>query len=55
MAEMFAEASVALLAMLDAGTFRTTATRVVEFEEVPKVLTEMAARRTIGRPVVRIA
>ena len=55
MAEMFAEASAALLAMLDAGTFRTTATRVVEFDEVPKVLTEMAARRTIGRPVVRIA
>jgi NADPH2:quinone reductase len=55
MAEMFAEASRELLAMLDAGTFRTTATQVVEFELVPAVLTEMAARRTIGRPVVRIA
>ena len=55
MGEMFAEASVDLLAMLDAGTFRTTATQVVDFDEVPKVLTEMAARRTIGRPVVRIA
>jgi NADPH2:quinone reductase len=55
MAEMFAEASRELVAMLDAGTFRTTATDVVEFEQVPAVLTEMAARRTIGRPVVRIA
>ncbi len=54
MTQMFAEASVDLLAMLDAGTFRTTATHVVEFDEVPHVLTEMAARRTIGRPVVRI-
>jgi len=55
MAAMFAEASRELLAMLDAGTFRSTATQVVEFDEVPAVLTEMAARRTIGRPVVRIA
>jgi NADPH2:quinone reductase len=55
MSEMFAEAGAALLAMLDAGTFRTTATQVVDFAAVPKVLTDMAARRTIGRPVVRIA
>jgi NADPH:quinone reductase len=55
MAEMFAEANADLARMLDAGTFRTTATQVVEFGEVPKVLAEMAARRTIGRPVVRIA
>jgi NADPH:quinone reductase-like Zn-dependent oxidoreductase len=41
--------------MLDAGTFRTTVTHVVGFDEVPKVLTDMAARRTIGRPVVQIA
>ena len=26
-----------------------------EFEDVPAVLTDMAARRTIGRPIVRIA
>jgi NADPH2:quinone reductase len=55
MAAMFAEANADLLAMLDAGTFRTTATQVVDFDEVPKVLAEMAARRTIGRPVVRIS
>ncbi len=55
MAEMFADANRALLAMLDAGTFRPTPTQVVEFDDVPAVLTEMAARRTIGRPIVRIA
>ena len=55
MAQMFAEANAELGEMLDAGTFRTTATQVVDFADVPKVLTDMAARRTIGRPVVRIA
>lgn len=55
MREMFAEANRELVAMLDAGTFRTTATQVIDFDDVPSVLTDMAARRTIGRPVVRIA
>jgi NADPH2:quinone reductase len=55
MVEMFAEANTDLLAMLDAGTFRTTATQVVDFADVPKTLTDMTARRTIGRPVVRIS
>jgi NADPH2:quinone reductase len=55
MAEMFAEANADLVAMLDAGTFHTTATQVVDFGDVPTVLTDMAARRTIGRAVVRIA
>jgi NADPH2:quinone reductase len=55
MAEMFAEANRDLAAMLAAGTFRTTATQPIEFDEVPAVLTEMAARRTIGRPVVQIS
>jgi NADPH:quinone reductase len=55
MTEMFDEANRELLAMLDAGTFRPTATEVVEFDDAPRVLSEMAARRTIGRPVVRIA
>ncbi|HEY8216160.1 MAG TPA: zinc-binding dehydrogenase [Acidimicrobiia bacterium] len=54
MAAMFAEANHDLSAMLEAGTFRTTATRVVELEDVPSVLTDMAARRTVGRVVVRI-
>src|SRR5207245_10244708 len=53
MAEMFAEANVDLVARLDAGTFRTTVTQVVDFDEVPKMLTEMAGRRTIGRSVER--
>ena len=55
MSDMFAEANADLVARLDAGTFRTTATQVVSFDEVPQVLTDMAARRTIGRPVVRIS
>jgi hypothetical protein len=41
--------------MLDDGTFRPTATQLVEFDDVPQVLTAMAERRTVGRPVVRIA
>jgi NADPH2:quinone reductase len=55
MAAMFAEASSELAAMLDAGTYHPTPTRVIEFDEVPAVLTAMAARDTIGRPVVRLA
>jgi NADPH:quinone reductase len=55
MQDMFAEANDALLAMLDAGTFRVTATRVVDFDDVPGALSDLAARRTLGRTVVRMA
>ena len=55
MAVMFAEASSEPLTMPDAGTFRPTATEVVEFDGVPAVLAAMAERRTIGRPVLRLA
>jgi NADPH2:quinone reductase len=55
MRQMFVDAERDLLAMLDAGTFRPTPTQTVDFGDVPAVLTDMAARRTIGRPVVRIA
>jgi NADPH:quinone reductase len=55
MAAMFDTASAELRAMLAAGTFRPTPSRVVAFDDVPSILTEMAARRTIGRPVVRLA
>lgn len=55
MAAMFDAASADLTSMLAAGTFRPTPSQVVEFEDVPSVLTAMAARRTIGRPVVRFA
>jgi NADPH:quinone reductase-like Zn-dependent oxidoreductase len=41
--------------MLDAGTFRPTPTQVIDFDQVPETLTAMAERRTIGRPVVRLA
>jgi NADPH2:quinone reductase len=55
MAAMFDTASAQLATMLAEGSFRPTASQVVEFDEVPKVLTEMAERRTIGRPVVRLS
>ena len=55
MREMFVDAERDLLAMMDVGTFRPTPTETVDFGDVPAVLTEMAARHTIGRPVVRIA
>ena len=54
MAAMFLEASSELLTMLDAGTFRPITTQAIEFDDVPEALTAMAARRTIGRPVVRL-
>lgn len=55
MASMFEQASNELLRMLDAGTYRPIVGRVVGFDEVPAVLTEMAERETIGRPVVRVS
>jgi NADPH2:quinone reductase len=54
MAGMFDEASTELMKMLSAGTFRPTPSDIVEFDDVPRVLTEIAARQTIGRPVVRV-
>ena len=55
MAQIFGETSNELASMLEAGTYRPTPTQVVDFDEVPAVLTAMAERETIGRPVVRIA
>ncbi len=55
MASMFAEASSELLAMLDAGTYRPTTAQVIDFDDVPEALTALAERRTIGRPIVRLA
>ena len=55
MAAMFESASADLTRMLAEGTFRPTPSQVVDFDNVPSVLTEMAERRTIGRPVVKLA
>lgn len=55
MAAMFESASADLTRMLADGTFRPTPSQVVDFDNVPSVLTEMAERRTIGRPVVKLA
>jgi hypothetical protein len=36
-----------------AGTYHPNPTEVIEFEDVPKALADLAARRTAGRVVVR--
>jgi NADPH2:quinone reductase len=55
MAAIFETASADLTRMLAEGTFQPTPSQVVDFDNVPSVLTEMAERRTIGRPVVTLA
>jgi len=44
----------ALVELLARGAFRPTTTRVVDFEDVPAAVADLAARRTMGRVVVRI-
>ena len=40
---------------LAAGQYRPAVERCVRFDEVPQALTDLAARRTMGRVVVRIS
>jgi NADPH2:quinone reductase len=54
MRRIHAESHAALLELWEAGRYRPTVTRCVEFDEVPAALTDLAARRTIGRVVVRV-
>src|SRR5258706_5178769 len=49
------ETNGALSELLAAGRYRPTVTRCVAFDEVPAALTELAARRTMGRVVVRVS
>lgn len=49
------ETRAALVDLLAAGTFRPQVTRVVDFAEVPEAVTDLAARRTMGRVIVRIS
>ena len=44
----------ALAALVDAGRYRPIVDRCIEFKDVPAALTDLAARRTIGRVVVRV-
>jgi NADPH2:quinone reductase len=49
-----ADAQRAILALLDAGRFRPVVGRVIDFDDVPKALADLAERRSMGRIVVRI-
>jgi len=49
-----ADAHRAILALLDSGRFRPVVGRVIDFDDVPKALAELAARRSMGRIVVRV-
>lgn len=48
------DAHRAILALLEAGRFRPVVGRVVDFDDVPKGLTELAERRSMGRVIVRV-
>lgn len=54
MQRFHAEAHEALSALLEQGRYRPIVPRVVEFGAVPQALSDMAARRTIGRVAVRV-
>jgi len=55
MERMNAETHTALLQLLAEGRYHPTVKRCVEFDDVPEALDDLAARRTTGRVVVRIA
>ena len=55
MRRIHAETHDALSELLAAGRYHPTVERCVSFDEVPDALTDLAARRTMGRVVVRIA
>jgi NADPH2:quinone reductase len=55
MQAIHAETHAALTELLPAGRYRPLVTRVVEFADVAAAVTDLAARRTMGRVVVRIA
>jgi len=54
MQQFHREAQESLSALLDAGRYRPIVPRVVEFDAVPQALSDLAARRTIGRVAVRV-
>lgn len=55
MTQIHAETHAKLLELLAAGKYRPTVERCVDFDDVPAALGDLAARRTIGRVVVRIS
>jgi NADPH2:quinone reductase len=48
------ETHAALSRMLSEGQYRPTVTRTVPFDAVPDAISDLAARRTLGRVAVRI-
>jgi len=54
MQQFHREAQESLSALLDEGRYRPIVPRVVEFDAVPQALSDLAARRTIGRVAVRV-
>jgi NADPH2:quinone reductase len=54
MSQIHAETQEALTALHAAGSYRAALHRSVTFDEVPEALADLAARRTIGRVVVKI-
>jgi NADPH2:quinone reductase len=54
MQRIHAETHTALVRLLAEGRYRPTVTRCVGFDEVPAALSDLAARRTTGRVVVRV-
>jgi len=55
MQRIHAETQAALTELLRDGRYRPVVTRCVEFADVPAALTDLAARRTMGRVAVRMA
>jgi NADPH2:quinone reductase len=54
MQRMHAEAHAAIAELVEQGDYRPLVSRVVEFDDVPRALTDLAERRTWGRVVVRV-
>lgn len=54
MVRIHAETHAALLELLASSRYHPTVERCVAFDEVPAALTDLAARRTTGRVVVRV-
>jgi NADPH2:quinone reductase len=48
------ETQAALVELVADGRYRPNVERCIEFDEVPAAVTDLAARRTTGRVVVRI-
>ena len=54
MTRIHAETQAAIEQLIAEGRYRPLVSRVVDFADVPKAITDLAERRTWGRVVVRI-